>query len=65
MKVKSWAQRAAPIGAFAFLANQANAAPTDITGVITELSGYFDAAMVVGIAVFLFVLGRRIVRRTV
>jgi len=47
---------AAPVGLFA---------ATDIDGVISDVSGYKDAAIVVGIAVLLFVLGRRIVRKLV
>ena len=40
-------------------------ASTDITGTISSISGYMDAAIVVGIAVLLFTLGRRIVRKLV
>lgn len=42
----------------------ANAA-TDITGVITDVTGYVNAAIVVGISVLLFVLGRRAVRKLI
>jgi hypothetical protein len=63
-KVKSWAQRAALTGTFAFLAVTANA-QTDITGVMTSVSGYKDAAIVIGIAILLFVIGRKVVRRLV
>lgn len=38
-------------------------AATDISQVITDVQGYYDAAVVVGIAVLLFILGRSIVRR--
>jgi len=40
-------------------------AATDITGVITEISGYMDAAIVVGVGVLLFVLGRRVIKKLV
>jgi len=49
----------------ACLAPSALFAATDITGVISDVSDYKDAAIVVGIAVLLFVLGRRIVRKLV
>lgn len=42
----------------------ANAA-TDITGVITDVDGYMDAAIVVGIAILLFVIGRRVVQKLI
>jgi len=45
-------------------AASANAA-TDITGVISDVSGYMDAAIVVGIAVLLFVVGRKVVRKLI
>jgi hypothetical protein len=38
---------------------------TDITGVITLVTQYKDAAIIVGVAVLLFVLGRRVVRKLV
>lgn len=40
-------------------------AATDITGVINDVSGYADAAIVVGVTVVLFVLGRRVIKRLV
>jgi len=40
-------------------------AATDITGVISDVSGYMTAAVTVGIAVLLFVLGRKVVRKLV
>lgn len=38
-------------------------AQSDITGVTSAVSGYKDAAIVVGIAVLLFVIGRKVVRK--
>lgn len=40
-------------------------AATDITGVISDVSDYKDSAIVVGVAVLLFVLGRRVIRKLV
>jgi len=42
----------------------ANAA-TDITGVIEDVTSYKDAAIVVGVAILLFVLGRKVVRKLI
>jgi len=42
----------------------ANAA-TDIAGVMTDVGGYQTTAMVIGVAVLLFVLGRKIVKKLV
>jgi len=38
-------------------------AASDITGVLDTVSGYWDAAAVIAIAVLLFVLGRRVARK--
>jgi len=40
-------------------------AQTDITGVTTSVSGYVTAATTIGIAVLLFVLGRKVVRKLI
>jgi len=49
---------------FAFvLATLPASAQTDITQVITTVDGYLTAAIVVGVAVLLFTLGRAIVRK--
>lgn len=40
-------------------------AATDITEVISDASTYKDSAIVVGIAILLFVIGRRVVRKLV
>jgi len=40
-------------------------AATDMTGVIDAVTGYQEAAIVIGIAVLLFVLGRRVVRKLI
>jgi len=40
-------------------------AQTDITGVITEIEGYLEPAIAVAIAILLFVLGRKVVRRLI
>ena len=47
-----------------FTAN-AHATGDDITTVITSVSGYETAAVAVGVAVLLFVLGKRVVRRLI
>lgn len=38
-------------------------AATNITGVIEEVNTYFNSAVAIGIAVLLFVLGRKIIRK--
>jgi hypothetical protein len=38
-------------------------AQTDITSTISTVSGYWDAVKVVAIAILLFVIGRRVVRK--
>lgn len=38
-------------------------AQSDITGVMTSLTTYKDAAIALGVAILLFVLGRAIVRK--
>lgn len=61
MRNNVWSKLAvgAMVASTAALAN----AQTDITGVIDELTTYRTAAMAVGVAVLLFVLGRTIVRK--
>lgn len=60
---KNMCQKLALAGAFIAMGVASANAQTDITGVITALDGYFDAALAVGVAVLLFVLGRTIVRK--
>jgi len=36
---------------------------TDIAQVIETVSGYWDAALVVGVAILLFVLGRKVAKK--
>ena len=43
----------------------AHATGDDITTVISSVSGYETAAVVVGVAVLLFVLGRRVIRKLI
>lgn len=50
---------------FGSLLVQSSMAATDITGVVSDVSGYQAAAAVVGIAVLLFVLGRKVIRRLI
>jgi hypothetical protein len=38
-------------------------ATTDITGVVSAVSGYWDAVVVVSVGILLFVIGRRVVRK--
>jgi len=52
------------VGFLSFALLGANAA-TDIAGVTTSVSGYVTAATVVGIAVLLFALGRKVLRRLI
>lgn len=40
-------------------------AQTDITSVTSTVSSYVSAAIVVGVAVLLFVLGRKVVRKVI
>jgi len=40
-------------------------AQSNIAQVTTSVSGYVDAAIVVGVAVLLFVLGRKVVRKLI
>ena len=49
--------------AWAAMTGSAFATGDDITTTITALSGYWDAVEVVAIAVVLFVIGRRIIRK--
>lgn len=49
------------IGASAMSASAA----TDIAGVTTSVDGYVTAAIVVGISVLLFVLGRKVLRKLI
>lgn len=56
--------RALPVAAvLAAASTSAMAEATDIASTITELGTYKTAAMAIGIAVFLFVLGRKLVRK--
>lgn len=38
---------------------------TDITGVTSAVSGYVTAGIAVGVAVLLFALGRKVIKRVV
>jgi len=40
-------------------------AQTDISSVVTSVSGYWDAIKVVGIAILLWMLGRRVIKKGV
>lgn len=66
MKNQNRSRRILQAGAFAVMALGAMTpafAQSDITGVITEVSGYKTAAIVVGVAILLFTLGRAVVRK--
>jgi len=65
MNGKNHLQRVALAGAFLAVlsAGSVAMAQTDITGVISALDGYREAAVAVGIAILLFVLGRTVVRK--
>jgi len=49
---------------FAFFSTAAYA-QSDITGVVTSVSGYWDAIKVIGIAILLWMLGRRVIKKGV
>lgn len=56
--------RVLPVAAItAVAASSAMAEATDIASTINELGTYKTSAMAIGIAVFLFVLGRKLVRK--
>jgi len=55
----------AGLAGFMSLTAHAQTAPTDIAGVTTAVSGYVTAAIVVGVAVLLFVLGRKVLRKLI
>jgi len=38
---------------------------TDIAGVLTAVSGYWDDAVLIGIGVLLFVIGRKLIKKGV
>lgn len=57
------AAKALTVGATLAAVSARAADPTDISGVVTALDGYRTAAVAVGVAVLLFVLGRTIVRK--
>jgi len=50
------------VGVFVLGSFAANAA-TDMTGVVSAVSGYWDAVQIVAIAILLFVVGRKVVRK--
>jgi len=52
------------LGMLSLLTLGANAA-TDIAGVTSDASGYVTAAIVVGVAVLLFTIGRKILKRLI
>lgn len=43
----------------------AASAATDIAGVITDVSDYKDDAILVGVAIVLFIIGRKVVKKLV
>lgn len=63
--MKNWFNRLAVAAALLIPSLAKAADPTDIDGVITNLGTYKTAAMVVGIALLLWVLGRRVVKKFV
>lgn len=48
---------------FGMLAVSVCQAQTDITAVVDTVSGYWDAAKAIAIAILLFVIGRRVVQK--
>jgi len=36
---------------------------TDMTGVLTSVTGYWDSALVIAIGIVLFVIGRKVVKK--
>lgn len=66
MQHKNSTQRLALAGAFLAISGAAAMAqPTDITGVISAVDGYRTSAVVVAIALMLFLIGRSVVRKLV
>lgn len=62
--MRTFINRALPVAAvLAAASTSAMAEATDIATTITELGTYKTSAMAIGIAVFLFVLGRRLVKK--
>jgi len=47
----------------ASLLSSAAMAASDITGVVTEVEGYWDAVVPISIGILLFVIGRRVVKK--
>jgi len=58
-------QKLAAIGAMLAVTGSAAMAQTDITTALDTVTDYKAAAIVIGIAIFLFVLGRKVVKRLV
>jgi len=56
-------QKLALAAAFVAVGVSTASAQTDITGVVTSLDGYLDAAIAIGVAILLFTLGRAVVRK--
>jgi len=47
------------------MVQNAKADATDIAGVTTAITGYKNDAIIVGVAILLFVLGRKVVRKLI
>jgi len=62
---KTFLHRAAVVAALTLATVGTASAQTDIAQVTTAVSGYVTAATAVGVAVLLFVLGRKVVRRLI
>lgn len=62
----NWFKRLALAGAFLGVTGySAMAEATDIASTITELGTYKTAGMAIGVALLLWVLGKRLVKKTV
>ena len=64
-KFKRSLARVALPSAFMLAGLSAQAVSTDVTGVVNELSTLTDAAIVVGIVILVFMVGRKLVRRLI
>lgn len=63
MNGKNRLQRLALAAGFLAVSSVGAFAQTDISQVVSTVSSYWDAAIVVGIGVLLFVIGRRVVKK--
>lgn len=63
--MKNWFNRLLAAIAFMLLAGSTAFAQTNIEEVTTAVNGYVGSAIGVGVAVLLFVLGRKVIRKLI